>query len=313
MRTNPQRWLRVVALSLRQHGNVTREQLLDAGFVPSQITRLVRNGHLHRVYRGVYAVGRPPQHALERATAAVLACGATAGLGHRPALALWDLAEWPANVAEVVVTEDRRPSGICVHQYKLLPRDFRRRHGIRVTSPARTILDCAPSLSERTLTRTVNDALRAKYLRSHHLKDLLDRCPTHPGAPQLYRFLDSESGLTRSELEDLFLALCARCGLPKPKINTTVNGYEVDAYFEAEQLIVELDGWTYHNSRESFERDRARDADAYEALGIPTIRITGDRLKQQPEREARRLQTILARRRAELSRASGPARRPETP
>jgi len=295
----------VARIAARQHGNATRLQLLNAGFTNNAIARRVAAGQLHRVHNGVYAVGRPPQTALERASAAVLACGPTAALSHLPALALWDLAGWPARVEEVVVSQDRRPSTVRVHICRtLLPRDVRRRHGIPVTSPARTLLDCAPLLTDRARTRAVNDALRAKLLKPAHLAELLLRCPTHPGAQSLRQLVETEAGVTRSVLEDMFLAFCRRYGLPRPKVNQRVNGYEVDFLFEVEALIVEVDGWDFHRSRDSFERDRIRDADIYEAAGIPTVRLTHERMKTQPEIEAARLERILKRRELELSRAS---------
>ncbi|MGI8864430.1 MAG: hypothetical protein ACR2JH_08550 [Solirubrobacteraceae bacterium] len=310
MRTDHRKWQRVVALSLRQHGNVTRGQLLAAGFVPSQVTRLVRQGFLHRVHTSVYAVGRPPQTALERAAAAVLACGPTAALSGFPALALWGLAGWPGSVTEVVVVEDRRPKGIRAHHCKnLLRRDTHKIHGIRVTSPGRTLLDCAPRLTDRRLTRVVNEAIRTKLLKPEHLADLLLRCPTHPGARRLKPFASTKHGVSRSELEDTFQGLVKRYRLPQPKLNTRVNGYEVDCYFEAHQLIVELDGWDFHNSRASFESDRSRDVDIYDVAGIPTIRLTHERMKAQPGIEAARLERILKRRELELSRASEQAPR----
>ncbi len=289
----------MVRLAGRQHGNVTRRQLLDAGFSPTVIARLTSSGVLHHVHRNVYAVGRPPHSALERAAAAVLACGPTAALSHFPALALWGLTAWPASVRHVTVTQDRRPRGIRVHVCRtLLPRDLRTREGIRVTSLGRTVLDCAPGLSDRRLTRLVNEALRARRLNQTQLADLARRCPTHPGAPKLRRFIGPELVLTRSVFEEQFLAFCARHGLPRPLVNHSINGYEVDIYFEAEQVIVELDGWEFHKTRDAFERDRLRDADAYEAGAIPTIRITYERLRAEPAREARRLHTILERRRS---------------
>jgi very-short-patch-repair endonuclease len=299
----------VVEVALRQHGNLTRRQLLNAGFNDDGIRYWVRRGWLYRVYRSVYAVGRPPQTALERASAAVLACGPTAALSHLPALALWGLAGWPASVEEVVVSEDRRPSGIRAHRVStLLPRDVRRRHGIRITSPARTMLDCTPSLSDKRLTRLVNEAIRRKLLKPHHLEDLLLRCPTHPGTLRLRPFTNTTRGPTRSELEDRFQRLIKRYGLPEPKLNTNINGYEADCYFEDYRLIVELDGWDFHNSRASFESDRTRDVDIYDSEGIPTIRITNDRMKAQPAAEASRLERILQRRAEELSLASERAR-----
>lgn len=66
----------------------------------------------------------------------------------------------------------------------------------------------------------------------------------------------------------------------------------MDAYFEAEKLIVELDGWDFHSSRQSFEGDRDSDANAL-AIGIRTVRITWDRLIGKPQPEADRLRTIF--------------------
>ena len=103
------------------------------------------------------------------------------------------------------------------------------------------------------------------------------------------------TGPTRSEFEDRFLAFAREYGLPTPSMNARVAGYEVDALFPAHMVIVELDGYEYHQGRRSFERDRERDA-VLLAAGYVTIRITWERLTTQPEREAARLHQILTRR-----------------
>ncbi len=89
---------------------------------------------------------------------------------------------------------------------------------------------------------------------------------------------------------------CERFGLPGPEVNAFVCGREVDALFAAERLIVELDGWRFHQDRQAFERDRARDADAL-AVGVATVRITWERMTGSPDEEAARLRVILDRRR----------------
>jgi very-short-patch-repair endonuclease len=78
-------------------------------------------------------------------------------------------------------------------------------------------------------------------------------------------------------------------------MNTRVCGYEVDALFERQRVIVELDGWEFHQSRDAFERDRNRDADTL-AGGYVTVRITWARMTGAPRREAQRLRAILERR-----------------
>ena len=213
-------------------------------------------------------------------------------------MALWGFIDRRPARLEVTVSVDRRPAGITVHRSKTLARrDVRRHHGIAVTSPARTLLDCAPGLTQRRLTRIVNDALRSPFLTRSQLADVWRRYPRHPGAKLLRRFISGTGAPTRSEFEDRFLTFCEQFGLPSPKVNTVVCGHEVDALFDDAGVIVELDGWDFHQSRDSFERDRRRDADAL-AAGLVTIRITWERLAGKPAPEAARLKAILARRRA---------------
>jgi hypothetical protein len=267
---------------------------------PSQIAYRVKIGRLHLVHRGVYAVGRPPRTALERASAAVMACGPGAALSHRSALALWDLAPWPWTMAVIAARMHARP-GIALHRStRLLGRDFRRENGIRVTSPARTLLDCAPLLSRKAVPRAVNEALRRKLVRRHDLADVVERFPRHPGAGRLAEFAKSKGGPTRSGWEDDFPAFCRHFGLPEPVMAAKVSGWEVDALFPDEKVIVELDGWDFHSSRESFESDRERDASTL-AAGCVTVRVTWERMTERAAREATRLHAILNQRRDEAA------------
>ena len=285
----------IAEIARRQHGNITRAQLRAIGLSDQAIRHRVAVGRLHKVHHGVYAVGRPPIVPLEHAAAAVLACGPAAVLSHQSALTLWGLrAHWPATV-EVTIRGDRRPAGITVHRCRTLaPRDLTVQRGIRVTSPARTLLDCAPALNDRALARATNDARIARLVRPAQLAELLSRNAHHPGAKRLAAVAGrGASGPTRSEFEDGFAAFCARYGLPAPAFNVVVGGYEVDAYFEHAQLIVELDSWEFHQDRAAFERDRERDAD-HLAAGLRTARITWERLVKSPAKEARRLAAILS-------------------
>jgi very-short-patch-repair endonuclease len=100
---------------------------------------------------------------------------------------------------------------------------------------------------------------------------------------------------------------CDRFGFPRPKVNVKINGYEVDAFFEAEGVIVELDSWGFHQDRDSFENDRNRDVDNL-VTGLVTYRLTWDRMIGDPEHEARRLGKVLKSRGSGRARRSGPAR-----
>ncbi len=288
--------LAIARVAYGQHGNIARAQLLAAGLDDHAIARRVRAGTLHRVYPGVYAVGRPPRVPLERAAAAVLACAPTGCLSHASAMTLWGFWKRWDTPFEVTVTKDRRPRGIKVHRPTTLARrDIRTQLGIRVTSPARALLDIAPRLTEHQRRRAVKEALVSRWLKQDHLAELMHRLPLHPGTKLLTLFVATPTGLTRSELEDAFLAFCERFGLPRPLTNVIVAGYLVDAYFPDHKLIVEIDSHDFHLNPVSFETDRDRDADTLLA-GIATVRVTHERMTATPRKEADRLMAILEQR-----------------
>jgi hypothetical protein len=162
-----------------------------------------------------------------------------------------------------------------------------------MTSPARTILDCAPALTGKQLTRAVNDGRRSPqaHLRPWHLAEMIERFPRHPGAKKLKPLLHLKGGPTRSDWEDAFPAWCAEHELPPPVMGAIVAGHEVDALFPEQKVIVELDSWEFHQDRSSFESDRDRDADTL-AAGHLTVRITWGRMTTN---EAARLHEILRR------------------
>lgn len=289
----------IAALARRQHGYVTRQQLFALGETRHAVDHEIARGRLLPVYAGVYAVGHLPTLPQDRAFGAVLACGPGAVLSHDTAAAAWEIYRRWTPPFHVAVGSDRRRPGIRVHRIQLQRRDITRQLGLPVTSPARTLLDIAPDLNARALARAVNDS-RRKYLHLADLAELLERCPRHPGAGRLREFVRAPKGPTRSEFEDAFFAFTERYGLPRPQLNVIVGGYEVDAFFAAERVVVELDGWDFHSSRQSFSEDRERDATLL-ALGIVTVRITWERLTQEPDREAARLLAILEQRRGQFA------------
>jgi hypothetical protein len=288
--------VRIAQVARRQYGYITTHQLLTLGLTRSGIAHRVSIGRLHRVYQGVYAVGTVPTLAIARAAAAMMACGLGATLSHGSALTLWGLWKRWDEPFEVTSRSRIRRKSIRIHRSKLDPCDVTRHHRFRVTTPARTLLDIAPRLRESSLRRLVNDARRAELLQLSDIRDVLARYPRHPGGQALTPFITKPTGPTRSEFEDGFLDFCERFGLPQPLVNTRLAGYEVDALFPNERLIVELDGYEFHSDRYSFESNRDRDATTL-AAGFATVRVTWERLTTQSQREASRLHTILEQRR----------------
>jgi hypothetical protein len=287
---------RIAEIAARQRGNIARKQLLALGEHRRAIDYRVKIGRLIPDFAGVYAVGHLSKDPLDRAYAAVLACGENAVLSHASAANVWGIYRDWRRPFHVTAPTNHSHRDIKVHRATLDARDRTRQLGLPVTSPARTLLDIAPQMTEKALDRAVNDLLRS-FLNRSDLVDILIRCPRHPGASRLRPFAHSTQGPTRSEFERAFKAFSERYGLGEVLINSTVHGVEVDAYFPAERVIVELDGWDFHCSRQSFIGDRDRDATML-ALGIVTVRITWERLIDSPEWEARRLKVILEARRS---------------
>jgi hypothetical protein len=285
----------IAAVAAKQWGNITRRQLHELGLDDNAIAYRVRIGRLYRVFRGVYSVGHPPTTPHQRASAAVLACGPGAALSHSSAMTLWGYWRQWDKPLEVTVVGDRRTTGIRVHRSTTLRRqDVTVQLGIRVTTPARTLIDMSPRLKDRALKRAVNNALNSMWLSEDQLAETLARHPTAPGSKRIAALIGVTGTPTRSGWEDEFPKFCADHGLPAPIMGEPLHGYILDALFPVEKVIVELDGWEFHKSKIAFEDDRERDAEML-AHGYVTVRMTWERIHGRPRREARRLQNILDR------------------
>lgn len=232
--------------------------------------------------------------------AAVLACGPDAILSHRSAAALWEMR--PPRGGPVEVTRERMlrsRTAIRVHRRRVFDDEAATFRGIPTTTPSRTLLDLAEVVSARELERALAETKALGLTDGLSLADLLDRHRGRHGAGRLRRALDREragSSLTRSKLEERFLAFVEARGLPRPEVNRPVrlaDGWvEADFTWRDRGLIVELDGYAFHGSRRAFERDRARDR-ALQAAGWRVVRVTWRALDEQPDLVGSELRTML--------------------
>jgi very-short-patch-repair endonuclease len=274
-------------LATRQHGVVARRQLEAIGLGRGAIAHRVAAGRLHRVHRGVYAVGHPVLTVNGRRMAAVLAPGPGAALSHASAAALWEIRPTSATRIDITVRSTagrgKRP-GLRIHRTPTLRDDEITEHqGIRVTTPARTLLDLAAILPHRALERALDQA-EIRQLYDLASFDAMARAHEgERGARRLRRALDEDGDpvLTDSELEEIMLALCHEHQLEQPTPQAWVAGLKVDFLFAASRLVVETDGYRYHRTRRAFERDRERDAILARA-GYRTLRFTHRQLTREP-------------------------------
>jgi len=295
---------RILAHAARQQGVVTRRQLLASGLTDRMIEGRLTSGRLERLHRGVYRVGsilgsREMRYAREMA--AVLSCGRDAWLSHRSAAWLWDLRPRPTTgtPVEVAIADRsvRTRSGIHPRRTdRLTPGETTIRHGIPVTSPARTLRDLSEVVDASDLKRAISRAIRLEWIDEDDLVALVGRHRGRPGSPNLRAVVGSRRpGLvTLSDAEDVFLDLVTGAQLPEPELNVKVCGHTVDAFWRAEGLVVEVDGFAFHRSRDMFESDRSRVADLA-AAGVRTVRVTWRQITREPTATIVKIAQALAR------------------
>jgi very-short-patch-repair endonuclease len=264
----------IARIAADQHGVVTLAQLIAAGLKQSAIARRVRMGLLHRVFRGVYAVGHAGLSTEGGWMAAVLACGDGAVLSHRSGAYLWRMLEPRGGPIDVTIPSSsgrKRRKGIRLHRSPSMPNDATtRQDGIAVTTPARTLTD---------LKRVVSPGLHRKATRqAEFLKlDIGEIVTDH----------------TRSEGERRFLGVCRRHRVPPPQVNVRVGPYTVDFLWPDAGLVVEVDGYDGHRGRQGFEDDHARELYLV-GRGLRLRRFTNSQVYNQGEAVTRAVLAELA-------------------
>ncbi len=216
--------------------------------------------------------------------AAVLACGTGAVLSHRPAGALWQICWERGECAVTVPGHVRSRRGVRVHEAQLPPDEITVHHGIPVTTVPRTLFDLAAVLPERLLERALNEAEVLRRWDELSLDRLLQRYPRRKGTRAIRAALHKRrqgATVTRSELEERFLSLIDRVGLPRPEMNVPIEGFEVDAVWRDARVVAELDGRSAHDTVEAFERDRERDR-ILQVAGWRPVRVTARQLAADP-------------------------------
>jgi very-short-patch-repair endonuclease len=284
----------IAAYAAGHHGVIDDEELHALGFDKHAIGRRRANGLLHELYPGVYAVGHRSVSPRGRLFAAVVACGPKAALSHRSGAYLADLRSAPARIEVTIPRGAKGPRGIKTHESRMLDeRDVTTIDGIRVTTVARTLLDLAAIAGPRELKRALDRAERLELFDLRAIDDVFSRARGRRGARALREAVeDWRPRFTRQELEDRFFDLCEEAGFSLPLTNVVVAGYEVDAYWPEQRLVVELDSWTWHRTREDHERDAAKTADL-ELAGERVIRPTWNEVTKHKPRTIRRLRKLL--------------------
>jgi very-short-patch-repair endonuclease len=285
----------IARIAERQHGAISIAQLRGVGVSEDAVRARVLVGHLHRVHRGVYAVGHRRLSPEGRWFAAVLAVGGgpseegdsvlgywRAAVSHRSAASVWELlpsADGPVDVVAASMGGRVKRRGIRTHRSRSIAlSDVTLHGGIPVTTPARTISDLrSAAVAGRSWALPPRDLRRA--VRQANVL----------GLP-----IDAASGCdrTRSDLERDFLQLCRRHGLPFPEVNVRVGPYLVDFLWRERRVVVETDSYHYHRGKVAFQDDRARDLDL-RRRGFEVLRLSEREVNEQPRMVAEVLAATL--------------------
>jgi very-short-patch-repair endonuclease len=274
---------RIAAVAARQRGRIARRQLGALGVPSSTITWLTGHHRLLPLLRAVFAVGHATPVHLGEETAALLAAGDDAALGGLSAAALWKLVPSRGGPVHITLCSRHGPElpNVEIHRTRSLKASDRCvRDGLPVLSPARALLDVSELLSPRRFEQAIVQGIATPA----QIRELLTRTGGRRGGPLLAAQLQRQTSgptLTRSEAEERLLDLIRRAELPAPRINSRLHGYEVDFYWAAAGLVVEVDGYQFHRSRWAFERDRRKDATLQRA-GITVIRVTWSQIVDEP-------------------------------
>lgn len=277
----------IARIASRQHGVVTLLQLEEAGLGRRGASERMKKGQLHRIHRGVYAVGHRAPSWHGRWMAAVLARGEGAVLSHHSAAALWKLLkpiEGPIHVS--VPTNNGRATqrGIHIHRCRSLAPaqpspspSYPDQEGGRGRRLLTTHRDRIPVT---TIQRTVDD------LEGTIAPHLLRRAKRQAELMNV-RLRDATGRRARSDLEEDFFALVRSCrpDLPPPETNVKLGRHEVDFLWRQQRVVVETDSYLYHRGSVSFEDDHARDLDLRQ-LGFTVLRFSERQLEEEPDRVA---------------------------
>jgi hypothetical protein len=249
------RQARAAEVAHRQWGNITRWQLRDIGFSSREIDGMVQRKLLHRLHRGVYALGAPSRAPEAKWSAALLAAGQGSALGRKAAASFYG--QLPVREVTEVVAPKQRRGDKTLKIFESRRFEVVERRGLRITSPAQTLLDLAAI--RWPIGRMTHDMAASSLVSLDDLRTFARNRRGEPGARALAKALNIPH--TRSRWESDFLRWVNRLpGVPQPICNDPIGPYTVDCHWPDHDLVIELDTEQTHGTAWKQRDDAARDA-----------------------------------------------------
>jgi very-short-patch-repair endonuclease len=298
-------WRDVWRLASKQQGLVSRDQLRGLGVTDEAVSKAMSRGWLYPVFHAVYNVGHRRLTWQGRLLAATLACGEGSTISHGSAAWLLGLrVEHPEAIDVIAPVEAGRKIAGIRRRFVPLPvgGEVWRREGIPVTSPARTIVDCAGISGVRGLNELIEQASVLGLLDVRAIDRILDG-PRRRGANRLQRAIAPwrryRPGIKiRSRMEAKLLPMLTEAALPIPETNARLpvgtKVYEVDFLWRSQKLVVETDGGRFHDNPRAGSRDSKRNHALIRA-GFRIPRLGWEDLRDRPEEALREIASLLRR------------------
>jgi very-short-patch-repair endonuclease len=295
----PPTFAEVLAVAASHHGVVTHAELLALGLDSDAIAHRVARGRLHRIKRGVYAVGHPRLPRLGEWSAAVLALGSEAHLFANTAASHWGIQSEGSRLIHVGVPRGggrKRRTGIVVHRTRFLGEPFVTAHrGVQVTTPLKTLVDLAAKQSPNAVEKAVVEADVLGLIDPETLRTALDELEPMPGKARLARNLDRHTcTVTNFELEAHFRTIVrCRTRLEQPVGQVRDLPGRPDFFWPRLGLVVWTDGLTYHRTVAKQVSDVEAEQRVSE-LGLHPLRFARFQVVRRPSRVAEVLTHVAA-------------------
>lgn len=256
-----------MCLAERQHGLVERKQVLQCGLTRAQINRRLKKRVWVHVHPGVYRMSGAPEGWLQQVRAALLWAGPPAIVSHQTAAALWGFPRVrTTSPIHVSMPFSNAAREVRVHQVAAFTaREVTSHRGFKLTAVTRTLLDLSATESERDAQACADWALANKLTTLDRLRVLAETHPHHRGVVFLRGLVhkyEGGDGPSESELEARVFELLDDEGLPRPERQRAVyvggKLRRLDFIFTGTKVVIEADGYAWHASPASFEKDRER-------------------------------------------------------
>ncbi len=241
------------ATALERLGGVASTRALLRLTHRRQVRRAVQRRSITRIARGRYALPTAERARTAAASLSGVVCLRSAAAHHG-----WELKTQP-EMPEVAINPRRRlaperQAGVRIAWMNVAEDDV----VAGVTTPVKTVLDCARHLPFDEALAIADSALRSGLVTRADLDAATVR---GAGAAAVRRVLTHADARAANPFESVLRALCIEEGLvvvPQHPVDLSTGTVHPDLVCLIRRLVLEADSWTFHATRKAHRRDCAR-------------------------------------------------------